>query len=66
MFNEGEKIKSIAREPHKVKTSYGTWAVDIVLIIPIGTGTTTSQRFFYSKKAATKWINDNSNLKEVQ
>ena len=53
---DGQEILSIDPIPEKTKTSYGNWAVNYVVKIPIGTGATEKTKFFFKKKDAEEWI----------
>jgi hypothetical protein len=54
----GEIVGVTSDSPHKTNSSYGNWAVDVVVKIPFGNGTISESRFFFNKSDAVKFIND--------
>jgi len=49
-------VLSVADMPVKSSSSYGRWAVETEIAAPIGTGRTSSTKFFWNKKEAEQWI----------
>ncbi len=50
------EIIAVLSEHVKTNSTYGNWAVQVSIKIPIGTGETTKYKFFMRKKDAIKWI----------
>ncbi len=53
-----ERILSISDTPQKSNSSYGNWAVETEIAVPIGSGRTRKTEFFFKKSDAIKFIRE--------